>query len=101
MDDLADACAFILDLENPPDLINIGTGQEISIRELTEKVAAIVGYSGEIIWDTTKPDGTPRKLMDVTRLEKLGWKASTALDAGLERTYESFLAETAAGTLRT
>ncbi|MBT5903241.1 MAG: GDP-L-fucose synthase, partial [Opitutaceae bacterium] len=101
VDDLADACAFILDLENPPDLINIGTGQEISIRELTEKVAAIVGYSGEIIWDTTKPDGTPRKLMDVTRLEKLGWKASTALDAGLERTYESFLAETAAGTLRT
>lgn len=101
VDDLADACAFLLNLENPPDLINIGTGQEISIRKLTEKVAEIVGYPGEIIWDATKPDGTPRKLMDVSRLEKLGWKASTSLDAGLKRTYESFLAETAAGTLRT
>ena len=101
VDDLADACAFLLKLENPPDLINIGTGQEISIRELTKKVAVIVGYTGEITWDTAKPDGTPRKLMDVSRLEKLGWRASTALDAGLKRTYESFLAESAAGTLRT
>lgn len=101
VDDLADACAFLLQLENPPDLINIGTGQEISIRELTEKVAAIVGYTGEITWDTSKPDGTPRKLMDVSRLAELGWKASTQLDDGLKQTYASFLTETDAGTLRT
>ncbi len=101
VDDLADACAFLLKLENPPDLINIGTGQEISIRELTKKVAVIVGYTGEITWDTAKPDGTPRKLMDVSRLATLGWKASTQLDDGLKQTYASFLAETEAGTLRT
>ena len=101
VDDLADACAFLLKLENPPDLINIGTGQEISIRELTKKVAVIVGYTGEITWDTAKPDGTPRKLMDVSRLATRGWKASTQLDDGLKQTYASFLAETEAGTLRT
>ena len=101
VDDLADACAFLLKLENPPDLINIGTGQEISIRELTKKVAVIVGYTGEITWDTAKPDGTPRKLMDVSRLATLGWKALTQLDDGLKQTYASFLAETEAGTLRT
>ena len=101
VDDLADACAFLLKLENPPDLINIGTGQEISIRELTKKVAVIVGYTGEITWDTAKPDGTPHKLMDVSRLATLGWKALTQLDDGLKQTYASFLAETEAGTLRT
>ncbi len=101
VDDLAEACAFLLKIENPPDLINIGSGKEISIRDLTEKVAAVVGYTGRIEWDTSKPNGTPRKLMDVSRLAELGWSALIELDAGLESTYASFLAESEAGMLRT
>jgi len=101
VDDLAEACAFLLQQENPPDLINMGSGVEISIRELTTKVAATVGYTGEIRWDTNKPDGTPRKLMDVSRLAQLGWTAKIDLDTGLERTYRDFLAESASGQLRT
>ena len=101
VDDLAEACAFLLRIENPPDLINIGSGKEITIRELSEKVAQIVGYEGEITWDSTKPDGIPRKLMNVSRLAKLGWSASIELDDGLKRTYASFLAELESGALRT
>ncbi len=101
VDDLAEACAFLLRIENPPDLINIGSGKEITIRELSEKVAQIVGYEGEITWDSTKPDGIPRKLMNVSRLAKLGWSASIELDDGLKRTYASFLAESESGALRT
>ncbi len=100
VDDLADACAFLLGLPNPPDLINVGTGTDVTIRELTEIVAAAVGYTGRIVWDATKPDGTPRKLMDVSKLTALGWKARTALREGVAATYASFLAESAAGTLR-
>jgi GDP-L-fucose synthase len=100
VDDLADACAFLLNLENPPDWVNVGTGIDVSIRELTELVAAVVGFSGEIAWDATKPDGTPRKLLDVSRLAKLGWSARVGLREGIERTYQAFLAEKAAGTLR-
>jgi GDP-L-fucose synthase len=100
VDDLADACAFLLKLTDPPDWINVGTGTDVSIRELTETVAAVTGYSGRIAWDPTKPDGTPRKLMDVSRLSALGWRARIALRDGIERTYASFLAEQAAGTLR-
>jgi GDP-L-fucose synthase len=100
VDDLADACAFLLQLTDPPDWINIGTGVDVTIRELTETVAAVTGYGGEITWDASKPDGTPRKLMDVTRLAKLGWSAKVGLREGVERTYASFLAEKAAGTLR-
>ena len=101
VDDLAEACAFLLQIENPPDLINIGTGAEISIKALTEKVASVVGYTGEIVWDASKPDGTPRKLMDVSRLAKLGWSASIELEDGLKQTYASFLAELKSGSLRT
>ena len=100
VDDLAEACAFLLRLEEPPDLINIGTGTDVTIRELTELVAAVVGYRGRIAWDATKPDGTPRKLMDVARLSALGWRARIGLREGIEKTYASFLAEQAAGTLR-
>ncbi|MCX6936907.1 MAG: GDP-L-fucose synthase [Verrucomicrobia bacterium] len=100
VDDLADACAFLLTLANPPDWINVGTGTDVTIRELTETVAAVVGYPGKITWDATKPDGTPRKLMDVSRLAALGWRARTGLREGIERTYASFLAEQSAGTLR-
>ncbi len=100
VDDLADGCAFLLGLENPPDWINLGTGTDVTIRELTETVASVVGYAGKIEWDATKPDGTPRKLMDVSRLTALGWRAKTGLRAGIEKTYASFLAESAAGILR-
>lgn len=100
VDDLADACAYLLGLESPPDLINIGTGVDVTIKALTELVAQVVGYGGKIVWDASKPDGTPRKLMDVTRLKDLGWTASISLRDGLEQTYQSFLSESAAGTLR-
>jgi len=100
VDDLADACSFLLRLPEPPDLINVGTGTDVTIRELTEIVASAVGYTGRIVWDSTKPDGTPRKLMDVSKLTALGWRARTALRDGVAATYASFLAEQAAGTLR-
>jgi GDP-L-fucose synthase len=100
VDDLADACAFLLRLASPPDWINVGTGSDLTIKELTETVAAVTGFKGRIAWDTTKPDGTPRKLLDVSRLAGLGWRAKIALREGIERTYASFLAEKAAGTLR-
>ncbi len=100
VDDLAEACAHLLALENPPDWVNVGTGTDVTIKELTETVAAVTGFAGRIHWDTTKPDGTPRKLMDVSRLAGLGWRAQIALRPGIERTYASFLAEQASGTLR-
>ena len=100
VDELADACAFLLKLTNPPDLINIGTGTDVTIRELTEIAAQIIGFKGRITWDSSKPDGTPRKLMDVSRLTSLGWKARVGLSEGIRKTYASYLAESAAGTLR-
>lgn len=100
VDDLADACVFLLNLSNPPDLINVGLGTDVTIRELTEIVASAVGFKGRIVWDSTKPDGTPVKLMDVAKLTALGWKAKTGLREGVEMTYRSYLAEKAAGTLR-
>src|SRR5205814_893143 len=99
VDELADACAFLLKQQNPPDLINIGLGTDVTIKELTELVAQVVGFQGRITWDATKPDGTPRKLMDVSRLTALGWKARVGLREGVEKTYASFLAEHAAHTL--
>ncbi len=100
VDDLADACAFLIKQDNPPDWINVGTGTDVTIKELTEAVAEITGFKGKILWDSSKPDGTPRKLMDVSRLTSLGWRARIALRAGLEKTYASFLAEQSAGALR-
>ena len=100
VDDLADACAFLLGQAAPPDWINVGTGTDVTIRELTELVADVTGYRGRIVWDATKPDGTPRKLMDVSRLSALGWRARVGLREGVERTYASFREELAAGRLR-
>jgi GDP-L-fucose synthase len=98
-DDLAEACIFLLNLdearfdslllEDAPPLINIGTGEDITIRDLAETVARIVGFRGRLIFDTTKPDGTPRKLMDVTRLHTLGWHRTTNLDQGIRLTLEA------------
>src|SRR5262249_26035482 len=100
VDDLADACAFLLRIENPPDWINVGTGTDVTIRELAEMVAAVTNYRGKISWDTAKPDGTPRKLLDVSRLTALGWRARVELREGIKKTYESFLAGKAARTQR-
>ena len=100
VDDLADACAFLLELAAPPDWINVGTGTDVTIRELTETVAKVTGFAGRIAWDPTKPDGTPRKLMDVSKLSGLGWKARIGLADGIARTFASYQAEKAAGKLR-
>jgi GDP-L-fucose synthase len=100
VDDLADACAFLLRQDNPPDWINVGTGTDVTIKELTESVAAATGFQGKITWDATKPDGTPRKLMDVSKLTSLGWRARIPLSDGLAQTYAAFQAERAVGTLR-
>ena len=101
VDDLADACFFLLARPDGPDWINVGTGTDVSIRELTEIVAETVGYKGKISWDATKPDGTPRKLLDVSKLSALGWKARIGLREGVAATYRTFLEEKKAGTLRT
>ena len=100
VDDLADACAFLLGLPQPPDWINVGTGTDVTIRELTETVREVVGFKGKIVWDSTKPDGTPRKLMDVSKLGSLGWRARIGLRDGIQRTYAAFLSELATGKLR-
>jgi GDP-L-fucose synthase len=100
VDDLADACAFLLRLADPPDWINVGRGADVTIRQLTELVAATVGFKGRIVWDSSKPDGTPRKLLDVSKLAGLGWTARIGLEEGLKATYAQFLADEAAGRLR-
>jgi GDP-L-fucose synthase len=100
VDDLADACAFLLALGEPPDWINVGTGSDVTIRELTEIVAQATGYKGAIAWDPSKPDGTPRKLLDVSRLSALGWRARIGLTEGIKSTYQSFLSEERSGILR-
>jgi GDP-L-fucose synthase len=92
VDDLASACLLLLERYNSPEIINVGCGEDISIRELAELICDIVGFDGELSWDATKPDGTPRKLLDVTRLRALGWKPSIPLREGITRTYEWFLA---------
>jgi GDP-L-fucose synthase len=90
-DDLADACVYLMDEYSGSEPINIGVGEDISIKELAELVREVVGYAGEIVHDTTKPDGTPRKLLDVSKLHGLGWRAKVPLGEGIERTYAWFL----------
>jgi len=89
-DDLADACYFLMQGYNEPGFVNVGTGEDLEIGELALLIKKIVGYEGEIIHDLTKPDGTPRKLMDVTKLHNLGWKAAISLEEGIRRVYEDF-----------
>jgi GDP-L-fucose synthase len=91
VDDLADSCVFLMNNYNENEPINIGTGQDISIQELAEMIKGITGFQGEIEWDTSKPDGTPRKLLDVSRLHNLGWQHQTELKDGIQRTYEWYL----------
>lgn len=92
VDDLADAVLFALENKLNHHLYNVGTGIDITIEELAQKIQKITGHEGEIIWDNSKPDGTPRKLMDVSRLKNSGWKYKTSLDEGLQITYNWFLA---------
>jgi len=111
IDDMAGACVLLMNLPeekftslvNPHSLplINIGCGTDQTIRELAELVKEVVGYEGKIVWDTSKPDGTPRKLLDVSRLTKLGWRAKVDLGIGIKRTYEDFLSNAEYGLSRT
>ena len=101
VDDLADACFHLLGLADPPDWINVGVGEDVSILELARLVAATVGYQGQIMTEPSKPDGTPRKLLDVTCLQATGWQARIPLAEGLAATYRDFVEGIAAGTLRT
>ena len=91
VDDLAQACLFLMENYDSPELINVGCGHDVTIREVAEMVGKTVDFPGRIEWDTTKPDGTPRKLLDVSKLNKLGWKASTPLEEGLRATYKWWL----------
>ncbi len=99
-DDLADAVVFALQLDNPPDLLNAGTGVDHTIRQIAELVADAVGFKGEIAHDLTKPDGTPRKLMDVSLLRNLGWTSKIPLEQGIPATYQLFRQELASRALR-
>ena len=91
-DDLAEACLFLMETYNESELVNIGTGVDVTIKELAETVQQIVGFRGTIQWDTNRPDGTPRKLMDVSKLHGLGWKHHIELAQGIQLAYQDFLA---------
>ena len=91
VDDMAEAVVFALENQLPNHLYNIGTGEDLTIKELAVIIQKIVGHSGEVIWDDTKPDGTPRKLMDVSKMHNMGWKHQTNLEEGIQKTYRWFL----------
>ena len=91
VDDLANLCVFLMNNYSGNETVNAGTGKELTIKELTEKVAKIIGYTGEIRWDPSKPNGTPRKLLDISKTKAMGWEAKTSLDEGIRLTYQDFL----------
>src|ERR1043166_384799 len=91
VEDFASACILLLEKYDSPEIINVGCGEDMSIEELAELICEIVGFDGNLAWDTTKPDGTPRKLLDVTKLTQLGWRATIPIRDGIARTYEWFL----------
>lgn len=91
VDDCASACLFLLEKYDSPEIINVGCGEDVSIRELAELICDVVGFDGELVWDKTKPDGTPRKLLDVSKLTKLGWRPTIPLHQGIAQTYDWFL----------
>lgn len=100
VDDLADACVFLMQNYNEDKIVNIGTGEDLEIRELANIIKDITGFDGKIIWDETKPDGTPRKLLDVSLLHSLGWRHKINLHDGIKSAYKAFLDELANGSLR-
>lgn len=91
VDDMAEAVVFALENELPDYLYNVGTGEDLTIKELAETIQKIIGHQGEIIWDASKPDGTPRKLMDISKMHELGWKHQINLEEGIQQTYDWFL----------
>lgn len=91
VDDLADACYFLMLHYNDKEFVNVGTGNDITIKSLAETVKNIVGFEGELVWNTSKPDGTPRKLMNVTKIESMGWKHQIGLEEGIKRVYQEFV----------
>jgi GDP-L-fucose synthase len=91
VDDLADACLFLLEKYNEEMPINVGTGTDVTIKELAELIRAVVDFQGQIVWDASKPDGTPRKLLDVNRIRGLGWEHRVSLLSGLDSTYADYL----------
>ena len=91
VDDLANLCVFLMNHYSGDETVNAGSGKELTIKELTEKVARTVGYGGKILWDTTRPNGTPRKLLDVSKAKALGWEAKVDLDEGIRLAYDDFL----------
>ncbi len=93
VDDLADACVTLMNSYDSEELLNVGVGEDVTIKELAQLIASTVGYKGEILFDPSKPDGTPRKLLDVSRVHAAGWRAKIGLKEGVEATYRSFLAE--------
>jgi GDP-L-fucose synthase len=93
VDDLAAACVFLLERYDDGEPINVGVGEDMTIRELAELVGQVIGYDGAVSWDVTKPDGTPRKLLDCSRIHALGWRATTPLRDGIKSTYEWFTAQ--------
>lgn len=101
VDDLADAAVFLMRNYDSGEIINVGTGEDLTIRELAEIIARVTGYRGRLVFDSSKPDGTPRKLLDVSRLQALGWKARIPLEEGLARTYEWYLSEQEHSSLAT
>lgn len=100
VDDLAEGVFILLKHKDPPDVINVGYGKDVSIRELAQIVQKTVGYEGEITFDPSKPDGTPRKALDISKIKALGWEPTISLEAGIAQTYQDFLKEKAAGILR-
>jgi GDP-L-fucose synthase len=95
VDDLADALCFLMERYDSPEIINVGVGEDLTIAELARLIADVVGYGGDVVFDRSKPDGTPRKLLDVSRCAALGWSARVPLRAGLQKTYEWYLANSA------
>jgi GDP-L-fucose synthase len=89
-DDLADACVFLMQRYSGEEMVNIGIGEDMTIAEFARSVAEVVGFKGELVYDTSRPDGTPRKLVDTTKLKALGWQAKTPLRDGLAKAYEDF-----------
>ena len=100
VDDLAEACLHLMDVHNDAGWVNLGTGKDVTIKTLAETVARVVGFEGALTWDTTKPDGTPRKLLDVSKMTSLGWSAKTPLEQGIRAVYEGFKTSVAQETLR-
>ena len=91
VDDMADACLFLMENYESNEHLNIGTGKDISIQDLAELIKRIIGYQGDIMFDKSKPDGTPKKLLDISKIERLGWKAKISLEEGLKLTYDYYM----------